>query len=256
MCWKKKPDPVPITGDKVALFLAIDDYLGTENDLRYCVKDINDETKKLNREFPDWQIRCFTNSLVTNYKIIEEVEAAYNSSAKYIYLYYSGHGTSDGINQGLYLHNGPFWDKALLELEDKTPAGKYVVAKFDSCFAGGYDERLFGLTMNKYPYFKNKFYPMPGMRFIPNVNKQFCQRADEHKWIFIAACGPDQTAAEVQFGNEGNGAFTHFDLNSFGPTTKYVDEISSVKTLLKINEFEQIPEIVGPLERINGLVLT
>jgi hypothetical protein len=260
MCFKKiwnwfKPDPViPITGEKIALFFSINDYLGQGNDLQYCNKDIEDEINKFKREFPDWQIRSFKDSAVTNYKFSSEIENAYNSTAKYIYIKYSGHGTSDGINQGLYLHNGPFWDKAILELEDKTPSDKFVTAVFDSCFSGGYDERL--IKGNKYSYFKNRFYPMPGIRLLAPINKQFCQREEGRKWIFIAACGPDQTAAELMFGSEGNGAFTYFDLRSYGPITKTIDRVNSSKDLLKVNNFEQIPEIVGPEERINELVFS
>jgi hypothetical protein len=262
MCFKKiwnwfKPDPViPITGEKVALFFGLDNYLGQENDLRFCIKDIDDEIKKFQREFPDWQIRRFTDSEITNYKVTDEILAAYASPAKYIYWKYSGHGTSDGINQGLYLHNGPFWDKAILELEDKTPPDKFVTAVFDSCFSGGYDEGFLKSKGNKYSYIKNRFYPIPGIRLSAPINKQFCQRAEGRKWIFIAACGPDQTAAEVMFGNEGNGAFTHFDLRSYGPITKTIDRVNSSKELLKLNDFEQIPEIVGPEERINELVFS
>jgi hypothetical protein len=256
MCFKKKPPIVPITGNKVALFFGLDDYLGQQNDLRYCVKDIDDEIKKFAKEFPDWQIRKFTNSSVTTYKVISEIEDAYASSAKYIYIKYSGHGTTDGVNQGLYLYNGPLWDKAILELEDKTPAGKIVTAVFDSCFAGGYDERAFGLKNNKYSYTKNRFYPMAGIRLLSPVNKQFCQRDTGRKWVFIAACGAGQTAAEVQFAGSGNGAFTHFDLPSYGPNTKTIDRFNSAKALLNINDFEQVPEIVGSEERINNIVFT
>jgi hypothetical protein len=241
MCWHKKPDPIPITGDKVALLFGINDYMGSGNDLSGCLNDIDDVEKKLNKEFPGFQIKKFKDSQVTTQRFVSEIELALLSAAKLIYIHYSGHGTTNNATQALYLYNGPLWENAIYDLEDKTPADKRVIAKFDSCFSGGLHDRIFLLGQS----FKNRFYPMPGIRALINPPlRRFADR-DFHKWDIWAACGPGQTAADAFFNNRANGAYTYFDNKSYNPTTMNCYELTSCVDLLKINSFEQVPEYDG-----------
>ena len=125
MCWKKifdlfKPDPiVSITGDKVALLFAINDYMGNNNDLSGCLNDIDDVEKKLKNEFPEFQVRKFKDSEVTTQRFISEIENAMNTIKLpgVLYIHYSGHGTqipniqeSNKYDEALYLYNGPLVD--------------------------------------------------------------------------------------------------------------------------------------------------
>lgn len=244
MCWWKKTDPVPITGEKVALLFGINDYMGSGNDLSGCLNDIDDVEKKLNKEFSGWQIKKFKDSQVTTQRFISEIENAYLSPAKIIYIHYSGHGTSNNISQALYLYNGPLWEQAIYDLEDKTPVDKRVIAKFDSCFSGGMHDRIFLLGHS----FKNRFYPMPGIKALFNQPPRKFAERDFHKWDIWAACGPGQTAADAIFNNRYNGAYTFFDNKSYDPTTKNAEEIASCIDFLRVNNFEQIPEFDGHLD--------
>ena len=250
MCWKRKK-PESITGNKVALLFGINDYMGSNNDLSGCLNDVDDVEKKLKNEFPEFQIRKFKDSEVTTQKFISEIENAFASYAKYIYVHYSGHGTTNNVNQALYLYNGPLWDKALCDLEDSTPEDKKVTVKFDSCFSGGMDDRSFNLLSRRN---KNRFYPMAGIRSISGTEKKFLER-DVHKWVIYAGCGPRQTAADAWFNGRANGAFTYADNKSYNPLTINAKAIISCIDFLFHKNFEQIPELVGPGDRINGLVL-
>jgi hypothetical protein len=246
MClFKKKPPIVPITGDKVALLFGINDYMGNGNDLSGCLNDIDDVEKKLNKEFPGFQIKKFKDSEVTTQRFISEIESVLQSVAKLIYIHYSGHGTTNNVSQALYLYNGPLWENVIYDLEDKTPMTVRVIAKFDSCFSGGLHDRIFLLGQS----FKNRFYPMPSITFTKLPLRKFAER-DYHKWDIWAACGPGQTAADASFNNRANGAFTFMDNKSYGPTTKNSDEITSCIDLLRINNFEQIPEFDGHPDNI------
>jgi hypothetical protein len=75
MCFKNKSNPItPV--NKRALLFAINDYTGSNNDLRGCVNDQIDVIKKLNKEFPGFDIRAFKDSEVTKKKFISEIESS------------------------------------------------------------------------------------------------------------------------------------------------------------------------------------
>jgi hypothetical protein len=242
MCFKKKPEIVPITGDKVALLFGINDYMGNSNDLNGCLNDIDDVEKKLNKEFPGFQIRKFKDSQVTTQRFISEVEAAYNSPAKIIYIHYSGHGTTIGNCEALYLYNGPLLDDVVCDLEDKTPADKKVTAKFDSCFSGGMDDRHLNPR-----YIRNRYYPVPGTSLTTRATKQFAKR-EVHKWTIFSGCGSEQTSADFYYNGRYNGAFTVFDLKSYGVNSDYQSEQNMLRTYLPnlAEGLDQAPELTGP----------
>ena len=76
MCWKKLfggGSVIPVTGDKVLLHFAIDDYPGTTNDLSMCLDDQNRMVKGLKKYWPDFEIRTFTNNQVTRANFLNQL---------------------------------------------------------------------------------------------------------------------------------------------------------------------------------------
>jgi metacaspase-1 len=263
MCWHKKPPIAPITGDKVALLFGINDYMGNSNDLSGCLNGIDDVEKKLNKEFPGFQIKKFKDSEVTTQRFISEVEAALLSAAKFIYLHYSGHGTQipsssepNRYNEALYLYNGPLIDDKIYELQQKTPDSKKVTAKFDSCFSGDLGSRLVSDFAKWDRLIKNRFYQMPGVPLLRKPVNRLAKTDTNQKWIIISGCGEEQTSADAFFAGRANGAFTYYDNKSYGVTTTYDEETTKVNGYLQTNNFDQRPELSGPANRINEIVLT
>jgi len=260
MCWKKKPPIIPITGDKVALLFAINDYMGSQNDLSGCLNDIDDVEKKLNSEFPGFQIRKFKDSQVTTQRFISEIEFVLVSTAKFLYIHFSGHGTQipsasepNGYNEALYLYNGPLIDDNIYELQKMTPDSLNVTAKFDSCFSGDLGSRNFPYGHYRQ---KNRFLQMPGIALRRKPVNRLAKTDWIQKWIIFSACGEEQVAADAWFNGRANGAFTFLDLKSYGVNTKNSEEIINVKDLLFHRNFEQVSELSGPTNRINELVFT
>jgi metacaspase-1 len=265
MCknWFHKPPIVPITGDKVALLFGINDYMGNSNDLSGCLNDIDDVEKKLNKEFPGFQIKKFKDSEVTTQRFISEIENALMSTAKFIYIHYSGHGTQipsssepNGYNEALYLYNGPLIDDKIYELQQKTPDNKKVTAKFDSCFSGDLGSRLISDFAKWDKLVKNRFFQMPGVPLLRKPVNRLANTDINQKWIIISGCGEEQTSADAWFGGRANGAFTYYDNKSYAPDSTYSYEVIDVNDNLALNGFDQRPELSGPANRINGIVLT
>ena len=254
MClWKKKPQP--ITGNKVALLFGINDYMGSANDLSGCLNDIDDVEKKLKNEFPEFQIYKFKDSEVTTQRFISEIENALDSIILpgVLYIHYSGHGTqmpniqeSNKYDEALYLYNGPLVDDNIWTLQQKTPEDLIVVAKFDSCFSGNMNRNLTAV--------KNRFYKMPGVRIMKKAVRKFNKSASD-RWVIFSGCGEEQTSADAVFSGRYNGAFTYFDLKSYGPDSTYNSEYNKLNTFLPGSNFTQIPGLYGNSNLFENKVL-
>lgn len=249
MCWKKKSSiVVPIVSDKVALLFGINDYRGSDSDLRGCLNDIDDVEKKLKKEFPEFKIRKLKDLEVTVQRVISEIESALVNTKKVLYIHYSGHGCQIGSQEALYLINGPLMDDVICDLQNKTPDTLKVVAKFDSCFAGGMDDRHFNPR-----YKKSKFYIIPGVR-TTSVKKSF-GRGDVQRWVIFAGCGEGQTSSDAEFNGRANGAFTYYDLKSYGVNSDYQSEQDTLRMFIPNNDFDQAPELSGDRTKFVDIVL-
>jgi hypothetical protein len=250
MCWKKKShEVIPIVADKVALLFGINNYRGEDSDLRGCLNDLDDVEQKLKSEFPDFVVKKFKDEEVIVQRFIAEIEMALLNTKKVLYIYYSGHGTKIGKQEALYLFNGPLMDDVICDLQNKTPDYLRVVAKFDSCFAGGMADRHFNPR-----YVKSRFYVIPGVEIEPS-EKHF-GRGDTQTWVIGAGCDKNQTSADAEFNGRANGAFTFYDLRSYNRYSTYSEEFNRLKTFLPVGDLDQTPVLLGDEEHFNTLVLT
>ena len=253
MCFKKKiTQVVPVTGEKVALLFGINDYMGNSNDLRGCLNDIDDVEKKLKNEFPGFEIRKFKDSEVTTQRFILEVENVLKSDAKVLYIHYSGHGTTIGNCEALYLYNGPLLDDVICDLQNKTPDDKHVACKFDSCFSGGMADR--DIPGNP-RYLKSRYYQMPGTQRNAKADRKI-GRGDVQKWVILSGCGRDQTSSDAEFSGRANGAFTFYDNRSYNFSDTYQTEMDKLRKYLPSDMFEQAPELDGNKELYSKIVFT
>jgi len=254
MCWRKRP-PDPITGNKAALLFGINDYMGSQNDLSGCLNDVDDVEKKLRSEFPEFQVRKFKDSEVTTHKFIAEIENAYNTIQLpgVLYIHYSGHGCqipnmkeANKYDEALYLYNGALVDDNIWVLQQKTPEGLTVVAKFDSCFSGDMNR-----SVNKG---RARFYKLPGIRIMKEAVRRF-NKTDSDQWVFFSGCGENQTSSDAWFNGRPNGAFTFYDLRSFNASSTYNSEYGILRTYLPNSNFDQVPTLYGNSVLFNNNVL-
>jgi len=258
MCFKKiaewfKPEPIiePVGEvEYLALLFGINDYQGAGNDLRGCINDVDDVEFKLKREFPHFTIRKFTDSQVTTTLMIREIEDALLKVKKVLYIHYSGHGTKIGSQEALYLYNGPLMDDVFCDLQNKTPDYLHVIAKFDSCYSGGMDDRR-----GNPRYIKSRYYPILGMKTTKAVTTHM-KGGDSQKWVIFSGCGENQTSADAFFGGRANGAFTFNDLRAYTKFFNYTKEHNKLRTYLPDEYFDQIPELTGNESLFNTPVLT
>lgn len=255
MCIKKiagwfKPDPhVVVDADRVALLFGINDYKTAP--LRGCINDVNDVAAKLKKEFPDIVIKIFRDSEVTTQRFVQECETALLHTRKMLYIHYSGHGTQIGKQEALYLYNGPLMDDVICDLQNRTPDYLNVVAKFDSCFSGGMDDRKLA---RKNRYLASRYYHIPGVK-VERATRRIA-RADVQRWVIFSGCGEEQTSADAFFGGRANGAFTYYDLRSYNKDVTYRGEFNALRVWLPNLRlgFDQAPELSGDSSRFGNKV--
>jgi len=250
MCFKNNT-PAPITAKDVFLGFAINDYQGSGNDLRGCRNDIEDEIKKLKREFPEFQCLKYFDSQVTTQFFVREIQRVMSALPEdgRLYIKYSGHGTqvptvteANKYNEALALYNGPLIDDEIYKLQQQTPLGLRVLAKFDSCFSGDIGSRAFCNP----GYRKARFMPLQGVPLMYVPVNRLAKTDEGQRWIIMSGCGEEQTSADAMFNGRANGAFTFYDLQSYGRGTAHIDELSAVRKQLFNYSFTQRPELSGP----------
>lgn len=252
MCFKRTT-LAPITSKYIYVGFGINDYMGSANDLRGCVNDINDEVKKLKKEFPEFQCLTYFDRQVTTHFFVDEIQRIMSQMPEdgFLYIKYSGHGTQipcstepDGYDEALYLYNGPLIDNELWNLQQQTPLTLKVLAKFDSCHSGDMGSRFFGNPS----YRKARFMPIQGMavRRIPVT--RIAKPEGLQRWIIISGCKADQVSMDAQFNGRFNGAFSYFDIPTYFRGMLLTE--NRIKTGIKLSQagFAQVPEISGPYE--------
>jgi hypothetical protein len=248
MCFKKKPSPVTPATKRALLFG--DNYPGTNHELSECINDIDNVNKKLTKDYSGYDIRIFKNSDSNRKNFKETIKSALLAGrpGDFLLIWYSGHGTTipsdhevDGVDEALYLHDGPFLDDELFELQQLTPNGMTVVANFDSCFSGGMDKD-FMMSLNGIPKSKNRYFHTEGTEG-KRVIKRFAKQ--ESRWAINAGCLENQTCSDVP--ELGDGAFTYYYLLSWkkGLTLKQIMTETQTYLPCPSRGFDQSPELIG-----------
>jgi len=143
------------TLDKLAVLVGINDYDGTQNDLRYCVNDINDVYDVLVNKygFPANNIMKLTDSEATYGNVLSALDwlAQNEGPNSTVVFYYSGHGSKSSSDRD---GDGEKTDECIVTRElaflwDGTLAAKFLNMEsskiwlgFDSCYSGGMADAL------------------------------------------------------------------------------------------------------------------
>jgi hypothetical protein len=250
----------PITWEyssKIALLFAINNYPGGENDLDYCINDIDLVRSNLPSDF---QVRRFVNEKVTRKCFKEQLLFAISHAlpGDIIYVHYSGHGSYvpdvhgdevDGYDETLYLYDGNLLDDELNAICKTIPLGVHVSFGMDCCFSGS-NTRL--LTGNPY---KVRFMP-PKKSFPAHIRVKQALRTEGMNWVVMSGCKENETSGEGIINGTGHGAYTYYQQTVKSADLTYRKWNNKVCIYLPNKTFNQTPTIEGPDELIDLLILT
>lgn len=260
MCFKKilewfKPDPIiPVEGNRIALLYAIDNYPGDQHDLPDCIIDQKNIEKFIQDNYPEFKIAKYSDSEVMTQTFRDSIKNQIMTmeTGDLLLIHYSGHGTNginssepDGYSEGLYLYNGVFWDQEFQKLLQLIPAGAKVVIVLDSCFAHGSTE-IRVLSYRKVRFVQTQTIPRGMRRLRPML------KTDMANYIVCAGCQEDQTSTSTG----GGGAFTIHFVEAWERDFDYAQWIENTATLLRNDNYDQIPNIEGDPNLINQIIFT
>lgn len=257
----KKPEiPNYERAEKVLLSFAINDYIGSDNDLQGCINDQGNVSKNLY----EYQKRLFIDSLVKRQIMMDAWEKAFTEAipGDQITIHYSGHGTQvrdrnseelDGYDEALYLYDGTLIDDDIHGLLQLIPENVSVLLLIDSCFSGTITRN--SPDMPKKPRFvqtESKIYKDLIVPFAyPKV-----EEVGVNPWIVISGSGENQTSADAYIDNLWQGAFTFYAMKTLDRRYTYRQWYNTLRLYLPNNYFDQAPTIEGPEYMLNKLVLT
>jgi hypothetical protein len=236
---------------KRAYLYAINDYNGSDNDLNGCLNDQQNVIEKL-REIGGFEIHALQNSQVTRGNVVRYLSEAVNISqpGDMIVIHYSGHGTQiiddskdelDGIDEALYLYDGPLSDDILSGILSQLRDGVICVVLLDSCFSGTATRKI-GQKKRFKPFYSQV--DAEGNLVNLRANRSLL-RSVEMKWILMSGCSESETSCDAFF-LKPEGAFTHFAMKILEGGITYKQWYSRLRKYLPSKIYSQTPQLEGP----------
>ena len=255
------------TTNKRALLVGIN-YKGAPNELYGCINDTNNIKSLLQEKFAFKNFLFLTddtNKTPTKTNIITEFTNLLVTAVTgdILFFLYSGHGTCttdlnkdelDGQDELIVPIDGTSIESCILDdelnkiIQTNLKPGVKLFALFDSCFSGT-------VLDLKYNYLDSSNFDNTTVN--PNVSETNGQV------IMISGCKDSQTSADAYVNyngqNMGAGAMTFSFLKTIqdlGTNISLKTLIESMRSLLKDNEYDQVPQLSsGKAIDINTLLL-
>lgn len=264
--------------DKRALCIGINDYPGTENDLRGCVNDAHDWTQALdNRGFV---VNTLLDAAATKVAMVSAMTQTIAEAGEggLVVFTYSGHGTwvpdlsgdePDGRDEALcpwdIAEGNALLDDEIEAIFAKRARGVRILLISDSCHSGSVTRGDSSELDPELP--RARFLPpqvwMPAEQLV-NVAQRPRQLsgglARSGGDLLLAGCTDIQLSWDTRFKNRANGAFTYYALKtlaSLDAKTTYQDWIKAISpTYLPTNQLPQDPQLFGSRTARHWQILT
>jgi hypothetical protein len=241
---------------KIALCIGINDYPGTNMDLRGCVNDANDWAAVL--EDRGFAVTKLLDAGATKKAMVEGIRETLGraKSGDSVVLTFAGHGTyapdengdeSDFFDEGLCPYDirkaGALIDDEIHELFAARKSGVRLVLISDSCHSG--------TVTRAAPAEADAEGPRP--RFMPIGNwlpEQALPLLKQHGDLLLAGCaeGQNNFSYDARIGGRFNGAFTAYalrTLRSLPAAATYADWHKAISKYLPSASYPQAPQLFG-----------
>jgi len=256
---------------KRSLHIGINDYPGTNMDLKGCVNDALDWRGALMQRGFDDQTQML-DSAATKKAMVALISDIVDKTGKndIAVITYSGHGTwvpdqdgdeADGRDEALCPHdmndNGDvLTDDELYEIFGSRKRGARIIFVSDSCHSGSVtrmglraDDPFAGESWN---FQQTKFMP-PGMYLNPDqlllakrVEKAVVQSKVRAATVLLAGCKDTEYSYDAWFNGKPNGALTYIALwclNKMTPNSTYWDWYKAIRQYLPHTHYPQTPQL-------------
>ena len=231
---------------KEALCFGVDDYPGTANDLKQCVKDMNRIADIA--DLCNYNVNTFVNYNATGENLEKYVKrlALELVSGDYLFIWYSGHGTQmvdwdgdeiDGYDEALFMYDGMFPDDKFRELLQLFKQGVHIFIGLDSCFSGTMTRGVDRVTN----IFKTRrYHPNPIAPIGLPLRKKMLADEDMIE-LLMTGCSDTEYSYETLDG----GAFTNAFRKAFIPGITWRALHEKVREDLPSILYRQTPQLEG-----------
>ena len=253
------------SGNKTRRCLAfsINDYPGTQNDLRGCNADSQNWADLLKNQY-GFEVKRIIDSSVTTANIKKEMLnlITTSKSGDALVFTYSGHGTTvvnegndyepTGKDQALYLYDGPMVDDDIRDILNQLPQGVKLTVILDSCFSGTCT-REFLKAMNDMSYYSMPKYMPPSdnveairLMGLPTI-KGIVYPEEGMNHILISGTDDHSYSYDANIGGQPCGAFSYYAIKAIkeNPNATYKDFYAKLNTYLPSSEYPQHPQLEG-----------
>lgn len=275
---------------KRALLVGLNAYPAPINSLRGCLNDLRDVRMVLEHHYGFDEaagVRTLTDARATTRAIKDGLRwlVAGARPEDVLVFHYSGHGsqvrdrhgdeTTDGLDEIICPYDldwdEPFTDDDLHAIVKDVPPGANLTVILDCCHAGtGLRDTAWAVRCLPPPQAGTEGSAAPPtggahegsaprQRLVEQRLRRFGRRAAEAGAILLAACRDDQVSADAYIEGEYHGALTFYLCDALAALrfrASYEDVVRQVRRLLRVNGFDQVPQLEGPSTARRAQVFT
>ncbi len=247
---------------KKALCVGINDYPGSNNDLRGCVNDAKAWGQLLSVNY-GFTVKSLFDSQV-KHSTFTEIFGNYVADGKAgdsIVITFSGHGTNipdqngdeeNGRDEALCLYDGLLIDDAIRAiLQNLNPEAKLTIVS-DSCHSGTVT-RAFLSMMNSNDHPRPRYMPFDDSTRAfsnGNITKKIFKPEEEMNEILISGCLPHEYSYDARIGGQFRGAMSYYAIEILKkyPSITYENFYTHLRADLPSRNYPQTPQLEGKLE--------
>lgn len=248
---------------KKAICTGINNYPGTNRDLKGCVNDAN-EWSKLLRETYGFRVTTLLDKQVTHENFTETLGnyIADSRAGDYIVGTYSGHGThvpdqkgdeSDGRDEALCLYDGFLIDDVIRDMFKALHPEAHLTFISDSCHSGTLTRQFMNLM---------SFEDMPMPRYMPpedddeafstrgsDIGSRIFHPEEGMNEILISGCLPKEYSYDARIGGTYRGAMSYYAINILRqfPIITYDNFYKKLQQSLPSGQYPQTPQLEGSI---------
>jgi metacaspase-1 len=252
-----------ISSKRFSLSLGINDYPGTQNDLKGCVNDAKNWFEVLTTIY-NFKAQMLLDSQATKGRVVE-ILGNYmrdSKSGENYVITGSSHGTSipdinsdefDGKDEAICLHDSLLIDDDFRAIINQLHPEASLMIVSDSCFSGSVT-RAFLASNNKKEGLERipKYLPPSDvveaaqLIALPTKKRMFFQETDMRE-ILLSGCKDNEYSYDTRLGGSPCGALSYFATKAIRekPDATYEEFYATIRKSLPNNDYNQTPQLEG-----------
>ena len=254
---------------KTAICIGINNYPGTNNDLRGCINDAKAWAEIL-ESFYGFSPRLMldANATVSEVKAAILNEIAKTQDGDSLVVTYSGHGSNvkdtngdeaDGRDETWYLYDGNLKDDSIKKVLSTLPEGVNLTIISDSCHSGTVT-RSFLQALETQEYIKARYMPPEddieaiSTTSLPIFSNAFSD--DDMNHVLVSGCKSSEYSYDASFNGVKMGAMSYYATKIIrdNPSITYDEFYRLLKNKLPSGSYPQTPCLEGTAANTGKLI--